>query len=52
MVVEHVKQTAQRLVDNSPVIAAAVEERPHRRRRPGLPPGEGRADLVSGIGTL
>ncbi|MDJ0354758.1 carbonic anhydrase [Paenarthrobacter sp. PH39-S1] len=52
MVVEHVKQTAQRLVENSPIIASAVAEQ--RTAVVGLAYRlqEGRADLVSNFGTL
>ena len=52
MVVEHVKQTAQRLVENSPIIATAVQEQ--RRAVVGLACrlAEGHADLVSSFGTL
>ncbi|WP_324290635.1 carbonic anhydrase [Arthrobacter sp. H14-L1] len=52
MVVEHVRQTAQRLVENSPIIASAVAE--HRTAVVGLAYRlqEGRADLVSNFGTL
>ncbi|MBG0738279.1 carbonic anhydrase [Paeniglutamicibacter antarcticus] len=52
MVVEHVRQTAERLVENSPIIAAAVAE--HRTAVVGLAYRlqEGRADLVSNFGTL
>ncbi len=52
MVVEHVRQTAERLVENSPIIASAVAE--HRTAVVGLAYRlqEGRADLVSNFGTL
>ncbi|MCZ2403239.1 carbonic anhydrase [Paenarthrobacter sp. Z7-10] len=52
MVVEHVKQTAQRLVETSPVIAAALEQQ--RTAVVGLSYrlDEGRAELVSTFGTL
>ncbi len=52
MVVEHVKQTSQRLVDSSRVISAAVDS--GRAAVIGLSYrlAEGRADLVSGIGEL
>jgi carbonic anhydrase len=52
MVVEHVKQTAQRLVENSRSIADAVTN--HRVAVVGLAYRleEGRADLVSTFGTL
>ena len=52
MVVEHVKQTSQRLVDSSRVISDAIEE--GRTAVIGLSYrlAEGRADLVSGIGEL
>lgn len=52
MVVEHVKQTAQRLVENSPIIAAAVQQQ--RTAVVGLAYRleEGHADLVSNFGTL
>jgi carbonic anhydrase len=52
MVVEHVKQTAQRLVEASPVIAAALAEQ--RTAVVGLSYrlDEGRAELVSTAGTL
>ena len=52
MVVEHVKQTSQRLVDSSRVISAAIES--GRAAVIGLSYSlaDGRADLVSGIGEL
>ncbi|MDQ6755136.1 MAG: carbonic anhydrase [Actinomycetota bacterium] len=52
MVVEHVKQTAQRLVENSPIIAAAVHQQ--RTAVVGLAYRleEGHAELVSNFGTL
>ncbi|ABK02576.1 carbonic anhydrase [Arthrobacter sp. PvP102] len=52
MVVEHVKQTSQRLVDSSRVISNAIET--GRAAVIGLSYSlkEGRADLVSGIGEL
>ncbi|MEZ2389812.1 carbonic anhydrase [bacterium RCC_150] len=52
MVVEHVKQTAQRLADSSRVISAAIDE--GRAAVVGLSYklDEGRAELVSGIGAL
>lgn len=52
MVVEHVKQTAQRLVENSPIIAAAVQQQ--RTAVVGLAYRleEGHAELVSNFGTL
>ena len=52
MVVEHVKQTSQRLVDSSRVISNAIES--GRAAVIGLSYSlkEGRADLVSGIGEL
>lgn len=52
MVVEHVKQTSQRLVDSSRVISAAIET--GRAAVIGLSYSlaDGRADLVSGIGEL
>lgn len=52
MVVEHVKQTAQRLVENSPIIAGAVQDQ--RTAVVGLAYRleEGKADLVSNFGTL
>ena len=52
MVVEHVKQTAQRLVDSSRVISDAVES--GRTAVIGLSYSlaEGRANVVSGIGEL
>lgn len=52
MVVEHVKQTAQRLVDSSRVISAAIEE--GRAAVIGLSYSlaEGRANVVSGIGEV
>jgi len=52
MVVEHVRQTSQRLVDSSRVISDAIEE--GRTAVIGLSYrlAEGRADLVSGIGEL
>jgi carbonic anhydrase len=52
MVVEHVKQTSQRLVDSSRVISDAIES--GRAAVIGLSYSlaDGRADLVSGIGEL
>ncbi|MFH5880390.1 carbonic anhydrase [Arthrobacter sp. NA-172] len=52
MVVEHVKQTASRLADSSRVISAAIDE--GRTAVVGLSYklDEGRAALVSGIGSL
>ena len=52
MVVEHVKQTSQRLVDSSRVISAAIEE--GRAAVIGLSYSlaEGRANVVSGIGEI
>jgi carbonic anhydrase len=52
MVVEHVKQTSQRLVDSSRVISDAIES--GRAAVIGLSYrlGEGHAELVSGIGEL
>jgi carbonic anhydrase len=52
MVVEHVKQTSQRLVDSSRVISAAIED--GRAAVIGLSYSlaEGRANVVSGIGEL
>lgn len=52
MVVEHVKQTSQRLVDSSRVISNAIET--GRAAVIGLSYSlkEGKADLVSGIGEL
>ncbi|KNH13891.1 carbonic anhydrase [Arthrobacter sp. ZBG10] len=52
MVVEHVKQTAQRLADSSRVISDAIES--GRAAVVGLSYSlaEGRADVVSGIGDL
>ncbi len=52
MVVEHVKQTSQRLVDSSRVISDAIQE--GRTAVIGLSYSlaEGRANLVSGIGEL
>jgi carbonic anhydrase len=52
MVVEHVKQTSQRLADSSRVISDAIEG--GRTAVIGLSYrlAEGRADLVSGIGEL
>lgn len=52
MVVEHVKQTSQRLVDSSRVISDAIES--GRTAVIGLSYrlGEGHAELVSGIGEL
>jgi carbonic anhydrase len=52
MVVEHVKQTSQRLVDSSRVISDAIDT--GRAAVIGLSYSlaEGRADLVSGIGEL
>jgi carbonic anhydrase len=52
MVVEHVKQTSQRLVDSSRVISAAIED--GRAAVIGLSYSlaEGRANVVSGIGEI
>jgi carbonic anhydrase len=52
MVVEHVKQTSQRLVDSSRVISAAIDS--GRAAVIGLSYSlaDGRADLVSGVGEL
>ncbi|MET3203409.1 MULTISPECIES: carbonic anhydrase [unclassified Arthrobacter] len=52
MVVEHVKQTSQRLVDSSRVISAAIEN--GRAAVIGLSYSlaEGRANVVSGIGDV
>ncbi|MCO4254418.1 carbonic anhydrase [Pseudarthrobacter cellobiosi] len=52
MVVEHVKQTSQRLVDSSRVISAAIED--GRAAVIGLSYSlaEGRANVVSGIGNV
>jgi carbonic anhydrase len=52
MVVEHVKQTSQRLVDSSRVISDAIES--GRTAVIGLSYSlaEGRANVVSGIGEL
>jgi carbonic anhydrase len=52
MVVEHVKQTSQRLADSSRVISDAIEA--GRTAVVGLSYrlAEGRADLVYGIGEL
>ena len=52
MVVEHVKQTSQRLADSSRVISDAIDD--GRAAVIGLSYrlDEGRADLVSGIGEL
>jgi carbonic anhydrase len=52
MVVEHVKQTSQRLVDSSRVISAAIED--GRAAVIGLSYSlaEGRANVVSGIGDV
>lgn len=52
MVVEHVKQTARRLADTSRVISDAIDE--GRAAVVGLSYslGEGRAELVSGIGQI
>jgi carbonic anhydrase len=52
MVVEHVKQTAKRLADSSRVISHAIDD--GRVAVVGLSYklGEGRAELVSGIGKL
>lgn len=52
MVVEHVKQTSQRLVDSSRVISAAIED--GRAAVIGLSYSlaEGRANVVSGIGEV
>ena len=52
MVVEHVKQTSQRLVDSSRVISAAIQD--GRAAVIGLSYSlaEGRANVVSGIGEI
>jgi carbonic anhydrase len=52
MVVEHVKQTSQRLVDSSRVISAAIDS--GRTAVIGLSYSlaDGRAGLVSGVGEL
>lgn len=52
MVVEHVKQTSQRLVDSSRVISAAVEDGRTAVLGLSYSLAEGRANVVSGIGEL
>jgi carbonic anhydrase len=52
MVVEHVKQTSQRLVDSSRVISAAIDSGQTAVIGLSYRLAEGRADLVSGIGEL
>ena len=52
MVVEHVKQTSQRLVDSSRVISAAIDSGQAAVIGLSYRLAEGRADLVSGIGEL
>src|SRR5215218_990693 len=52
MVVEHVKQTSQRLVDSSRVVSAAIEGGQAAVIGLAYRLAEGRADLVSGIGEL
>ena len=52
MVVEHVKQTSQRLVDSSRVISTAIETGKAAVIGLSYSLKEGRADLVSGIGEL
>ncbi|MDR6508297.1 carbonic anhydrase [Arthrobacter oryzae] len=52
MVVEHVKQTSQRLVDSSRVISTAIETGKAAVIGLSYSLAEGRADLVSGIGEL
>lgn len=52
MVVEHVKQTSQRLVDSSRVISTAIETGTAAVIGLSYSLAEGRADLVSGIGEL
>lgn len=52
MVVEHVKQTSQRLVDSSRVISAAIESGRAAVLGLSYSLAEGRANVVSGIGEL
>jgi carbonic anhydrase len=52
MVVEHVKQTSQRLVDSSRVISDAIQEGRSAVIGLSYSLAEGRAKLVSGIGEL
>jgi carbonic anhydrase len=52
MVVEHVKQTSQRLVDSSRVISAAIDSGQAAVIGLSYRLAEGRADQVSGIGEL
>ena len=52
MVVEHTKQTAELLVESSPLIAAAVEEGRTAVVGVSYRLAEGAADLVSGYGAL
>ncbi|MFJ7748634.1 carbonic anhydrase [Arthrobacter sp. NPDC097144] len=52
MVVEHTKQTAERLVESSSIIAAAVEEGRTAVVGVSYRLAEGAADLVSGYGAL
>ncbi len=52
MVVEHVKQTSQRLVDSSRVISAAIDSGQAAVIGLSYRLAEGRADLVFGIGEL
>ncbi|QCO97486.1 carbonic anhydrase [Arthrobacter sp. 24S4-2] len=52
MVVEHVKQTSQRLVDSSRVISTAIETGTAAVIGLSYSLAQGRADLVSGIGEL
>jgi carbonic anhydrase len=52
MVVEHVKQTSQRLADSSRVISTAIETGKAAVIGLSYRLAEGRADLVSGIGEL
>ena len=52
MVVEHVKQTSQRLVDSSRVISDAIQDGRSAVIGLSYSLAEGRANLVSGIGEL
>jgi carbonic anhydrase len=52
MVVEHVKQTSQRMVDSSRVISAAIEKGRVAVIGLSYSLAEGRANVVSGIGEL
>lgn len=52
MVVEHVRQTSQRLVDSSRVISAAIEDGRTAVLGLSYSLAEGRANVVSGIGEL